>query len=588
MTQESQDWKEKYLSSLESFERLQNADKGRMDVLRKGLVRVSLAADGQDSDLDDKLAELRSALRSNTDILELEPLVTTLESLVVALDERRKDESDTLESLIENSLLPFLESGLSRQQKKLIKNYQKSLPKLIEGNGNHMELWSQYATIQQALSGYINELENKGDEEKSGFFQRLFSAGGSDDNNDKDGQEESASTPEASSIEEDVSQLEELADDTVGDAVSRLENSAERGTESVCENEHDREQLRQRIASVISHLLQQIDLPSDTQAMRDSLIQKIESPFGWVDLPDLLQEAAELLTTTRAAAQKEFEGFLVSLHERLKDIQEFLDIARKGEEQAQLNQQKLDSEVRNELKEIKQSVEDTDDINQIKIDIEAMVERIVTAVDKFHLDEKDRRDEVYEQIENLGRRMEAMEGEASELRSSLEATRVQAMKDALTGLPNRQAYDEHVEREFSRWKRRNYPLSVAICDIDHFKSINDNLGHLRGDKVLKLVARELSRRVRSEDFAARYGGEEFVIVMPDTDEPSAMAAMEKVRLCIEECPFNFNNERIPVTASFGVTSFRESDTIESCFERADKALYEAKRSGRNKVVRSSE
>ena len=129
-------------------------------------------------------------------------------------------------------------------------------------------------------------------------------------------------------------------------------------------------------------------------------------------------------------------------------------------------------------------------------------------------------------------------------------------------------------------------MSIAICDVDHFKSINDNLGHLRGDKVLKLVARELSRRVRSEDFVARYGGEEFVIVMPDTDEPSAVAAVEKVRACIEECPFNFNNERLVVTASFGVTSFSENDTIESCFERADKALYKAKASGRNKVVRS--
>ena len=134
-------------------------------------------------------------------------------------------------------------------------------------------------------------------------------------------------------------------------------------------------------------------------------------------------------------------------------------------------------------------------------------------------------------------------------------------------------------------RRHGRPLSICIVDIDLFKRINDTLGHLRGDKVLKLVAREISRRVRNEDFVARYGGEEFVIIMPETDQQSALAAAEKVRISIAECPFNFNNERFPVTASFGVAGFQEGDDIESCFERADKALYKAKAEGRNRVER---
>ncbi|MGB3623828.1 MAG: GGDEF domain-containing protein, partial [Ketobacter sp.] len=125
--------------------------------------------------------------------------------------------------------------------------------------------------------------------------------------------------------------------------------------------------------------------------------------------------------------------------------------------------------------------------------------------------------------------------------------------------------------------------SITIIDIDHFKKINDTLGHLRGDKVLKLVAREISQRLRSEDFVARYGGEEFVIIMPETDLQSALVATEKVRAAIESCPFSFNQQPIPITASFGVTSFENGDEIETCFERADKALYRAKELGRNRV-----
>lgn len=574
----AEDWKEKYLSSLERFERLQNAEKERIDVLRKGFVRVSLAADGQDLALDEKLAELRTELRSNRDILELEPQIADLEQLVVALDERRNDELETLEELIGGSLEQFLEMDLPRKKKSVIKKYQKALPKMLEGSGNHMDLWKQYSEIQTLLAEHIYEIENQ--EEKKGFFERLFSADGK---KDPAAQEEQQADAYRYASPDDAEQEQALSSQA-----NQAVESAMQGDKPALEtpsDEKQREQLRQRIASVLSGLLQQIDLPDENIERRDALVKRIEDEFEWDELPEILEEAAELVTTTRAKAQQEFEGFLLALHERLRDIQEFLQAARKGEEESQLNQQKLDSDVRNELKEIRHTVESHEDMGRIKSDIESMVNRIVIVVDEFHRAEKERRDEVYERIERLGKRMEMMESEASELKDSLEATRIQAMKDALTDLPNRQAYDEHIEREYSRWKRRAYPLSIAICDVDHFKKINDNLGHLRGDKVLKLVARELSKRVRSEDFVARYGGEEFVIVMPDTDEPSAVAAVEKVRACIEACPFNFNNERIPVTASFGVTSFYEGDTIESSFERADKALYKAKADGRNRVVR---
>ena len=643
MTQDSQDWKEKYLSSLESFERLQKADKERLDVLKRGFVRVSLAADGQDTVLDEKLAELRTELRSSRDILELEPQIAGLEQLVVALDERRQEEIEAIEELVGGSLDAFLDTELPRKKKSSIRKYQKAVPKLLEGSGNRMELWKEYAAIQAQLAEHIRELENQDEDSRKGFFWRLFGGGDntaesamapeltgesaeesdaepglsepspSPENNsatqapsDAVGDEVSASAEPSladdkssiaddTSLSGDVSQSGEASQpgeasttDPLADDANRFVDSALHGKTAAVAlpaDEAEREQLRQRIASVLSSLLQQIDLPDETLERRNELVERIENPFTWEELPDLLEEAAELVTSTRAKAQQEFEGFLVALHERLRDIQEFLQAARKGEEESQLNQQKLDTEVRNELKEIRSTVEGSSDIGRIKLDIESMVDRIMSVVDDFHRTEKERRDEVYERIETLGKRMESMEEEATELRNNLETTRIQAMKDALTELPNRQAYNEHIEREYSRWKRRAYPLSIAVCDIDHFKSINDNLGHLRGDKVLKLVARELSRRIRNEDFVARFGGEEFVIVMPDTDEPSAVAAVEKVRSCIEECPFNFNNERIPVTASFGVTSFSEGDTIESCFERADKALYKAKAEGRNRVVR---
>lgn len=213
-----------------------------------------------------------------------------------------------------------------------------------------------------------------------------------------------------------------------------------------------------------------------------------------------------------------------------------------------------------------------------------MMARILGALDEFRFQESARREGVFEQMQAMMERMQSMEQEAADLRQSLESQREKAMRDALTGLPNRQAYDEQMVREYSRWRRHGHPLSIAVVDVDFFKRINDTLGHLRGDKVLKLVGREVQKRIRSEDFVARYGGEEFVVVMPDTDEASAVRAMDKVRQFVSECPFNFNNERIVVTVSIGVAAFAGADTPETVFERADQALYRAKHGGRNRVM----
>lgn len=568
----SEDWKERYLSSIERFERREKVDQERIDLLCRSLVRVSLAADGLDEDLDEKMSALRTALRKNSEILDLEPLIRELEAAVVKLDARRQKESSSLEEIIIASLDYLLNiEALPRKIKSAIKKYQKQLPGLISDGKDPMALWKPYLDIQVEAARFFSADEDSAP--KQSLFKRLFS--GSDDGQDN-------------ATAESVDAVAEPVETTAPDQSSPHDEmaAARQLYQQAPEDAAKREKLRQRIASVLSGLLQKIELNNRDEKRRGELIVRIQQGFDWPELPDILEEAARLLANTRTVVREEFEGFLFALHERLADVQKFLEVAREGEAAAQVNQQRLDSEVRKELNQIGHTVSERTDIETIKLDINSMITRIVLAVDNFHSSERDRRDNVYEHMEKLGEQMLAMEQETNELKASLEESRISAMQDSLTDLPNRKAYDEHISREFTRWQRHKAPLSIAVCDIDHFKSINDTLGHLRGDKVLKLVARELSRKVRNEDFVARYGGEEFVIVMADTNLECAVIAVEKVRAAIEQCPFNFNNERIAVTASFGVAEFTLGDTIEDCFERADKAVYAAKDKGRNRVETS--
>jgi diguanylate cyclase (GGDEF)-like protein len=153
--------------------------------------------------------------------------------------------------------------------------------------------------------------------------------------------------------------------------------------------------------------------------------------------------------------------------------------------------------------------------------------------------------------------------------------------DPLTGLFNRRFLTEHLSRVMSLARRNGWPLSLIICDIDHFKSINDTYGHDTGDTVLREFSRLISETSRKEDIIVRFGGEEFIVVLEHTDIQSALAAGEKLRKVIENTAMMENRT---VTASFGITAFNNEDSEESLIKRADQGLYKSKEAGRNRCT----
>jgi len=149
--------------------------------------------------------------------------------------------------------------------------------------------------------------------------------------------------------------------------------------------------------------------------------------------------------------------------------------------------------------------------------------------------------------------------------------------DPLTGVNNRRGLDDALRSQFAMMDRYGSPFSAVMFDIDHFKQVNDQQGHLHGDHVLQELARLLDDSVRETDMVARYGGEEFIIVMPHTDLSGACIFAERLRALVESA--------LSITISGGVTAAQEGDTSESLIARADTALYSAKAAGRNRVFR---
>lgn len=194
---------------------------------------------------------------------------------------------------------------------------------------------------------------------------------------------------------------------------------------------------------------------------------------------------------------------------------------------------------------------------------------------------------VADRTSELQKTTESLAEAISQKEALLDQLERENRRDTLTLIANRRHLDEFLPREMERARRYGHPLTIAMLDIDHFKKVNDTLGHAMGDRVLCVLANILTTELRTTDFAARYGGEEFVIVFPETTAMDAAAACDKLRTLIALHPWPRLARHLNVTVSFGVAAMAHADqTMAQLLASADRALYQAKSSGRNRVCES--
>lgn len=177
--------------------------------------------------------------------------------------------------------------------------------------------------------------------------------------------------------------------------------------------------------------------------------------------------------------------------------------------------------------------------------------------------------------------LQATRGTLERMAAELSETRQSLLEDALTGAHNRRGMDAVLAREVARARRNESRLTVAMIDIDHFKDVNDTYGHDAGDRLLAHISMVARSVLRESDALVRYGGEEFLLILPDADIKGAEFVIERLRLMIGRSPLIYDQHRIEVTFSCGIARLKEGENGHSLVLRADRALYEAKRAGRN-------
>ncbi|HEK1648477.1 diguanylate cyclase DgcP [Pseudomonas aeruginosa] len=662
-----QRWKDKYLENIEQQERLQRRWDARIDLLRRGLVRSSLAAEGSDKAVDQCMKELREILRRDDMDAGLSGLIPRLEKAVLDSEQRRQQRTQQNIDALGELAQQLLALDLPRELRKPLKQFARDIEERARQSREIPILLSELSRLQrQALA------ERKGGDAEDGrpsLLQRLFGGKESETTAEPSASvpsvvaasntpiQPAAAAPSLPVAEHDeapggppqplpartVAAIESAPAGWVGVAergepnqilldepreiwldslplpagLSFSETLEEAGAEPSPAMPADVESAPEAPATPVDNLdgqavdeayelpppipepgysavaphieasllrlLDGLSLPSSHQPQAEALRERIDGSLNWYELVPVLDDLAVLVLSLADSGQRDFEEYLRQLNERLESFLGHLGDAHAGYTDVLDNARGFDQSLREQVSGLQASVQQATDLNSLKLAVDSRLNGLLASMDEHQREQAEHEQEVSCRLQALMERVNSMEQDAKAFHSHLEDQRQKALTDPLTGLPNRAALSERLEQEVTRRHRDGGDLLLAVLDIDHFKRINDDFGHLAGDKVLKIIAGELRKRLRQADFIARFGGEEFVVLLPATSLEAGRQLLERLRAAIAACPFHFKGEPLSITCSAGITAFEGNEAGEAVFERADQALYRAKRAGRDRL-----
>lgn len=577
--QEIRRWKQQYYDHIDLLERKERDWCDIESILIKAVLRLSIAAEGQHPTVDRHLQNVRSLVKQQINVSRLDQLLEDISALLLKIGDKPKagerKSVSLLLGLLENLELP---AALGKQKNTLLKQLARSSDK----NSADLALAIQNL-LTEAIRQSSGSVATPRAKTGKGWFGGLFGASEPQTVNPDEAESDAvielgdrATSPEAKVASASVMAMRAAE-------LSPMVGSAYSDVSSDVESEPS-------VREILIRLLEQLIVPSDLQADVASLKKRIEdqsSDPGW---KQLLRDVVQLINTLRSRMQEEkmeFESFLQQITQRLKEMDGFLEIETLSLREAAQDGSSFDSIVTAQVQDIHEDMNTADSLDDLKTKVEKRLTIVSDHIKQYRVKEQERYSHAQQNVEDMQSRLVMLEQESGELQQLILEKNKEAMHDVLTGIPNRLSYEKKAAEEIARCNRFETPLSMVVWDVDRFKVVNDTYGHKVGDKVLKIIAHLLEDRMRETDFIARYGGEEFVMFLPGADETRALEIANTLREKIAASTFNHNDDVVSITVSCGISSFTKGDNHGTMFERADQALYSAKRNGRNRCVAAS-
>ena len=349
----------------------------------------------------------------------------------------------------------------------------------------------------------------------------------------------------------------------------------------------DNYQILPQHIQLAKELAQKISEIEFRKEQRDQVLVLKEVLLSDISLSSLLesyQTVLCLLLDNIAREKTASEDFLYALNDALSIVRDVVNNSHNHNQRSQQIKAQLNQEINLRVDNADGILIETSDLTELKTQLTIQLSSLRDALTRKESLEEREQAVLRKSIEAMRKELANITNEANSYKEQLFEHQKLNLLDPLTQLANRAALEDKMEQEYRHHKRFNTPLWIAVIDIDHFKSINDNFGHSTGDKTLQVIAMALKNSLRESEFVARYGGEEFVLLLPDVTELHISQLLNRVREKIKNIPFKFKNQRITVTLSIGAAQVLENELCTETFERADAALYKAKNNGRDRVV----
>jgi diguanylate cyclase len=629
----SDDWKEKYLNKLEQFDKKQKEWSTLEEFLRQTTSRLALAAEGSSKLLDEKLRILRKSIRKGESQGKLTSIMDVVSTELIRLDKQKNDKPKGNAGFLAGLIAKLsLSKDMDKKTKSITKLANAKNPPEDELLAEEFSRFFNHCitiSYKNGLSGSESK-EQKG----PGFLDRFFT---SKTDSAKDTDEATQNEAEAPLQQEQdlpaVSKEDAVLSNLSYDNRQSIEKSVTESLHNILDSfvnsldypEDQKELLREKLFAikptkevhvllddfaqiirnndvlldksennitsnaheVLIQLLESIPMQESMQKQADILKKKFSMGIKSAELPNALESIAQLIMQIQKEANfdnKRFEEFLLNMTGRLKEVDNFLANDLSEHKKSWEKGMALGNVVKEHVKGIGHSVSEATDLAQLEILIQGRLDKIVDHVEEHRKNENTRVKQIQQQNQALQDKIRRLEDESGQLKTTIVTSHEKAYTDPLTTLPNRLSYNQHLEEQYNHWQRYHENLLLMIWDIDLFKNVNDNYGHQAGDEALKAVAKLLRDHMRKPDFIARFGGEEFVSLLPNTSLGGGYKVAEKMRSAVQELNFIYKDEAIPLTISCGISLFADGDKPDDVFERADKALYQAKKQGRNRCV----
>lgn len=499
-----------------------------IDILHRGLIKLSMISEGQDETLDQHLQELRKALKKQQ-LNAVDVLINTLSEYVVDLEKSQSSDAAQIRAVFRELASDWLTFSLDKKLQQYISDYLAGLPAQFFSASDFLPALQSLQDIQSAA---LQQLQ----QDQQSILGRLFSK----------------------------KQLPPTQDPVYIDVFDEKKTSVDFD-----------------YAELLSGLIDALKpyYPDEEQFL---LARKRFAEKRIQDSVSLIQQFSGCVQYVFQNSSSSFTQYLDGVSRELGELNRWLQHNKGVDDIHEKRRQDWHQTFHQTMAQFEAEAANSSSVDALKNCVQQQIAHLRSSLSDLRQVDKDQQQLSY-LLDSLVQKVKDLEAEAEVNRAQLAQQKYRANHDALTGLPNRYAFEDRFALELQRFVRFDRPSVLAIFDIDHFKAINDEHGHTAGDRVIKVIGNLIAKRLRKVDFFGRYGGEEFVAILPETDIHQAERLLNKIREAIAKLAFNYKERSLRITISIGATSFLKDDSQSALFERADAALYSAKHEGRNCV-----